>query len=78
MPYTYNSYIISSNWSAFSYIHNKKRNCLTSEKVFKLIYIYHELKKMIRILMKMNNLFDNLNENDDWGSDNNGEDVISD
>jgi hypothetical protein len=27
------------NWSAFSYIHDKKRNRLTSEKVFKLVYI---------------------------------------
>lgn len=32
------------NWSAFSYIHDKKRNRLTSERVFKLVYIYSNYK----------------------------------
>ena len=32
------------NWSAFSYIHDKKRNRLTSEQVFKLVYIYSNYK----------------------------------
>nr|CAG8647843.1 8301_t:CDS:2 [Entrophospora candida] len=32
------------NLSAFSYIHDKKHNHLTSEQVFKLVYIYSNYK----------------------------------
>ena len=32
------------NWSTFSYINEKKRNRLTDERVFKLVYIYSNYK----------------------------------
>ncbi|CAB4430829.1 unnamed protein product [Rhizophagus irregularis] len=32
------------NWSNFSYIHEKKRNRLTDERVLKLVYIYSNYK----------------------------------
>ena len=32
------------NWSTFSYINEKKRNCLTDERLFKLVYIYSNYK----------------------------------
>ncbi len=32
------------NWSAFSYIHDKKRNRLTAARVLKLVYIYSNYK----------------------------------
>ena len=32
------------NWSAFSYIHEKKRNRLINKRVFKLVYIYSNYK----------------------------------
>lgn len=32
------------NWSTFSYIHDKKRNRLTNERVMKLVYIYSNYK----------------------------------
>jgi hypothetical protein len=61
------------NWSAFSYIHDKKRNRLTSDKVFKLVYIYSNYKLKLSQIEKNNtnfnenedsrdNIFDNLNE----------------
>src|SRR5205823_4902087 len=83
------SAVSECNWSAFSYIHDKKRNRLTSEKDFKLVYIYSNYKLKLSQIEKNNtnfnenenfrdNIFDNLNENDDRGSDNNDEDIISD
>ena len=50
------------NWSTFSYIHDRKRNKLTPEHVFKLVYIYFNYK-----LKKNNNIDDiitNRDEND--------------
>ena len=32
------------NWSAFSYIHEKKRNRLTNKRILKLVYIYSNYK----------------------------------
>jgi len=32
------------NWSTFSYIHDKKRNRLTDDRVLKLVYIYSNYK----------------------------------
>jgi len=32
------------NWSTFSYIHDKKRNKLTNDRTFKLVYIYFNNK----------------------------------
>ena len=32
------------NWSAFAYIHDKKRNRLTPDRVLKLVYIYSNYK----------------------------------
>ena len=59
------------NWSTFSYIHDRKRNKLTPEHVFKLVYIYFNYK------LKNNNIDDiitNRDENDESDSSHNDED----
>src|SRR3954469_16131829 len=41
------------NWSTFSYIHDKKRNKLSNDRVFKLVYIYfnNKLKNQKKLQM---------------------------
>ena len=43
------------NWTTFSYIHDRKRNKLTPEHVFKLVYIYFNYK-----LKNSNNIDDTI------------------
>lgn len=66
------------NWSAFSYIHDKKRNRLTSDMVFKLVFIYFNYK--LQNPKNQDKSKDNVSEsvNDDESDDNNEEEEESD
>ena len=40
------------NWSAYNYIHNKKRNGLTAARAEKLVYVFSNLR-MLRKLAQL-------------------------
>ncbi|CAB4438561.1 unnamed protein product, partial [Rhizophagus irregularis] len=52
------------NWSAFAYIHDKKRNRLRADRVLKLVYIFSNYKlQMPREMPEWKGLTNELNKN---------------
>jgi hypothetical protein len=63
------------NWSTFSYIHDKKRNKLSNDRVFKLVYIYFNNKlKNQKKLDKTTDVCEDINVIDDSDDDDSGSD----
>ena len=63
------------NWSTFSYIHDKKRNKLSNDRVFKLVYIYFNNKlKNQKKLDKTTDVCEDINVIDDSDDDDSGND----
>ncbi|KAF1894395.1 hypothetical protein Lal_00027154 [Lupinus albus] len=56
------------NWSIFSYIHTKKRNRLTCNKLHRLVYIFYNMKLKMRI--EIRNSFNPINIDNIFQEDN--------
>jgi hypothetical protein len=52
------------NWSTFSYIHDKKRNKLTNDRIFKLVYIYFNNKLKTPKISKVTNVDEDIDDSD--------------